>query len=71
VKTPGKSERHFIVGRGKAPFCKKVILGKNRIETARTAQTTFLQRFLYCCLRIRCRGDDVFTEPLLSNGGLL
>jgi hypothetical protein len=26
-----------------------------------------LQRFLYCCMRIHCRGNDVFTEPLLIN----
>jgi hypothetical protein len=28
------------------------------------------QQFLYCCLRIRCRGN-LFTEPLPSSGRLL
>jgi hypothetical protein len=28
------------------------------------------QQFLYCCLRIRCRGN-LFTEPLSRNGRLL
>jgi hypothetical protein len=29
-----------------------------------------LQQFLYCCLRIRCRGN-LFTEPLRNNGRLI